>query len=77
MFQDIFTKDTTLDKEEKEAGYALLCKYIINNINDINDDNVKEHICYWIAKMVEDGISKEQITQFKKELKGYIPKAIH
>lgn len=77
MFEDIYTRDMTLDKEEKEAGFALLTKYLVKNIDSINEGNIKEHIGYWIASMLDDGVDRQQVLDFKDHLRGYIPDAVY
>ena len=77
MFQDIFTKDMTLDEDEKEAAFALLCKYLVQNIDTINDGNLKEYVGYWFANMKNDGVSDRHLKEFQKELRRYIPDAVH
>lgn len=77
MFQDIFTEDATFDENEKEAAYALLCKYLVENIDTINDGNLKEYIGYWFANMKNDGVNETHLQDFQKELKRYIPDAVY
>ena len=77
MYDDIFTKDLSMDKEEIEACYALLCKYLVEHIDTINEGNLKEHVAYWIVSMLDDGVNEDQVKKFKEQLRGYIPNALY
>jgi hypothetical protein len=77
MFEDITTKDMTLDEIEVDSAYALLLKYVVMNIDTINGGNLKYYVKYWFDGMKDDGVNEEKLIDFKKELVGYIPDAVH
>ena len=76
MFQDIFTEDNSLTKEDREAGYALLMKYLIEkgcNLGSIQD--LKNHIADWVRDCLNDSdpIDVDQLKEFIDDFKSYIP----
>lgn len=76
MFEDITTKDITLDEEHKIAAYSLLCKYLVLNIDNINEGTIKQYIGYWFDDLKKGGVNTDQIKEFRKELRSYIPETL-